>query len=53
MIKAFVLVFFAANAFFMWLSVDNSALPIPVRFVAFLLLALNIFTAAGFLAKGR
>jgi hypothetical protein len=53
MIKAFVLVFFVANALFMWLSVDNSALPIPVRFVAFLLLALNLFTAAGFLAKGR
>ena len=53
MVKLFVLVFFAANSVFMWLSVDNSALPIPVRFAAFLLLALNIFTAAGFLAKGR
>lgn len=51
MIKAFVLVFFAANAFMMWLSVDNSALPLPVRFLAFLMLALNIFTAAGFVAR--
>jgi hypothetical protein len=53
MIKFFVLSFFVTNAGFMWLSVDNSALPIPMRFLAFLLLALNIFTAAGFLAKGR
>lgn len=53
MVKIFVLAFFSANAWFMWLSVDNAALPIPVRFAAFMLLALNIFTAAGFLAKGR
>jgi hypothetical protein len=53
MVKITVLLFFIANAIFMWLSVDNDALPIPVRFLAFLLLALNIFTAAGFLAKAR
>jgi hypothetical protein len=53
MIKTFVLLFFTANAVFMWLSVDNAALPIPIRFLAFLLLSLNVFTGAGFLAKGR
>lgn len=51
MIKFFVLVFFAGNAILLWLSVDNSALPIPVRFLAFLMLALNVFTAAGFAAR--
>jgi hypothetical protein len=51
MIKLFVLLFFTGNSIFMWLSVDNSALPIPVRFLAFLLLALNVFTAAGFVAR--
>lgn len=51
MVKLFVFVFFIANSIFMWLSVDNTALPIPVRFLAFLLLALNVFTAAGFVAR--
>jgi len=36
MVKITVLLFFIANAIFMWLSVDNAALPIPVFFVVFL-----------------
>lgn len=51
MVKIITLAFFVANAAFMWLVVDNAAQPISVRFGAFLLLALNVFTAAGLLAK--
>ncbi|MGI9142710.1 MAG: hypothetical protein ACR2IJ_05920 [Fluviibacter sp.] len=51
MIKAITFLFFIANALFLWLIVDNSALTISMRFGAFLFLALNIFTAAAVLAK--